>query len=237
MRKEPFTTESFVHVYNRGNRKEQIVHDEKDRWRFLQMLLFFNDEYAPLNLFREIKAMRPDDFYRTLVWPPSWPARKPLVKILAFSLLDNHFHLLLKEIRDGGITMFMRKLGTGMTNYYNIKYQQTGRLFQGAYKAKVVDSDLYLQYLSVYIQVRNPLELYPGGISQAVNEIENALKFALDYSYCSFADYGAGRNSSIIEKDILGEIFKTPNEYLRFARECLLGMNIEKTLSGYTFES
>jgi len=230
MRKEPFSVGSFVHVYNRGNRKQAIVGDAKDRWRFLQMLYYFNNRFSPENIFRELRKLWKSDFYKQFSWPQSWPERKPIVKILCFSLLDDHFHLLLKEIQTGGITMFMRKLGTGMTNYFNTKYQETGRLFQGAYKARLVDGDSYLRYLSAYIQVKNPLELYAGGLERAVKEFDKAFEVAVDYPFCSLADYAGERKSPIIDKDLLGELFSSPKEYKNFARDCILKTNFEEKL-------
>ncbi len=230
MRKEPFSVNSFVHVYNRGNRKQLIVRDAKDRWHFLQMLYYFNDYFSPANIFRELRELLKFDFNKKLVWPESWPKRRPLVKIIAFSLLDDHFHFLLKEIQEGGVTMFMRKLGTGMTNYSNTKHQESGRLFQGSYKARLVDSDIYLRYLSVYIQVKNIFELYPGGLEKAVKEFDKAFDFAVNYPFCSLADYATDRKSPILDKDVFEELFLSNREYKEFARECILGMNFEDKL-------
>lgn len=126
--------------------------------------------------------------------------------------------------------MFMRKLGTGMTNYFNTKYQETGRLFQGAYKARLVDKDIYLRYLSVYVQVKNPFELYVGGLEKAAKEFDKAFEFAVNYPFCSLADYAGKRKSPIIDKDLLEELFLSPKEYKKFARECILGMNLEEKL-------
>ncbi|MFH0803545.1 MAG: transposase [Candidatus Tagabacteria bacterium] len=194
------------------------------------MLYYFNNQVSPANIFRDLRDLLKSDFNRNFTWPAVWPARKPIVKILVFSLLKNHFHLLLKEIQEGGVTMFMRKFGTGMTNYFNSKYQEKGRLFQGAYKARLIDSDIYLKYLSVYIQVKNPFELYPGGLGKAVKEFNKAFDFAIDYPYCSLADYAGDRESPIIDKDLLGELFPNPKDYKNFARECILGMNLEEKL-------
>jgi len=126
--------------------------------------------------------------------------------------------------------MFMRKLGTGMTNYFNTKYQEKGRLFQGAYKARLIDSDIYLKYLSVYIQVKNPFELYRGGLEKAAKEFDRAFDFAIDYPYCSLADYAGDRESPIIDKDLLGDLFPSKKDYKKFARECILRMSLEKRL-------
>lgn len=236
MRKESFVPGEFYHVYNRGNRKREIVRDAKDRWHFLQLLYYCNNEDCFPNSFREIKGLFKLSLNKPFQWPKSWPSRKPIVKILAFSLMENHFHLLLKEIKEGGISAFMQRFGTGMTKYFNEKYQETGRLFQGPYKAKLVDEDLYLRYLSVYIQVKNPFELYPGGgIKRAMKEFDKAYEFAADYAYCSLGDYAGKRNSPIIDKDILADLFPTPREYKKFARECILGMNIDTILGDIAF--
>ena len=223
MRKEPFSVGSFVHVYNRGNRKQAIVRGAKDKWHFLQMLYYFNHENSVPTPFRVLKTLLKSDFSNHLIWPKVWRERKPIVKIIAFSLLENHFHLLLKEIKEGGVTKFMRKLGTGMTNYYNVKYQDSGRLFQGSYKARLVDKDNYLKYLSVYIQFKNILDLYPGGEEKAFHNFEDAFNFSLEYPYCSLADYGGERKSPIIEKDLLGELFLKKKDYKNFCRDCLVG--------------
>jgi putative transposase len=220
MRKEAFSVGSFVHAYNRGNRKQAIVKSARDRWHFLQMLYYFNNKASIPNTFRELKNLLKSDFNSRLIWPEAWRERQPIVKILAFSLLKNHFHLLLKEIKEGGITLFMRKLGTGMTNYYNVKYQESGRLFQGAYKARLADKDNYLKYLSAYIQFKNALDLYPGGIKKASKNFSKAFNFVLKYPYCSLADYAGGRKSPIIEKDLLGKMFPKKDDYKNFCRDC-----------------
>ena len=233
MRKEPFSVGSIIHAYNRGNPEELIVKNVKDKWRFLQMLFYFNNRFSPPNIFRELEKLFRSDLNvqaKQFVWPEIWPTRRSIVKILAFFLADNHFHLLLEEIQEGGITMFMRKLGDGMTCYFNKKYQQKGHLFQGAYKARVVDSDIYLRYLTAYIQVKNPLELYDGGLENAAKEFDKAFNSAIENPFCSLGDYAGDRNSPIIDRDILGEMFPSKKEYKKFAKDCILGMNLEEKL-------
>jgi len=236
MKRDKIIPGSFAHVYNRGNRKQPIVKDQKDRWHFLEMLYYFNDEFTAMNPFRDVqKVLRFNlngQFYR----PLDWPGQKPLVKIIAFSLLENHFHLLLKEIQVGGITKFMRKLGTGMASYSNTKYQEVGGLFQGTYKTKIIDKDEYLKYLSAYIQVKNVFELYPDGFDKAIRNFDEAYEWAIHYPYCSLADYSGKRNSPIIDKDVLGEMFSGPGEYKEFAKQCLVGINLEEKLGNLVIE-
>ena len=230
MRKEPFTVGSYVHVYNRGTRKQLIVRQASDKWHFLQMLYYFNNEISIANPFKKLNDKVDSKFSQKLIWPNNWFSQKPLVKIIVFSLMENHFHLFLKEIKKGGIGLFMRKFGTGMSKYFNAKYQEVGRLFQGSYKARVVDSDEYLRYLSVYIQVKNPFELYPRGFENAVRNFDAAFEWAVKYSYCSLADYVGRRNSPIINKDILGEMFESPEKYQEFAKNCMLTINFKEKL-------
>lgn len=232
MRVEPFTIGDYIHVYNRGNRKTEIVRCENDKWRFMQALRFFNDSHSSVNLLRQISLLK-SDFNRQcesvfeMGWPPNWPEKDPLVKILCYCLVPNHFHLLLKEIKEGGVSKFMQKLGVGYTNYFNLKHQEVGRVFQGAYKGRAIKNQIHLEYLSVYIQVINVLELFPGGLEKAFENIDEALRFAEQYPFSSFRDMMGIRKSLIIDKDILGEIFPTPEDYKKFTRDVLEGRKYE----------
>ena len=96
MRVEPFGVGSYVHAIKRGARGLPITEDESDQWRFLRLLYYMNDEFFDEHWYN---ADREGRFFR----PDRWPDREPLVRILAYTLMPNHFHLLLKEIRDGGI--------------------------------------------------------------------------------------------------------------------------------------
>lgn len=132
--------------------------------------------------------------------------------------------------------MFMKKLGDGMTGYFNLKHKETGRLFQGPYKSKIISEEIYFQYLSVYVQVKNVLELYPGGYERALQEFDKAYEWAIKYPYCSLADYAGERNSPIIDKDILGEFFSNPQKYKEFARQCLEQINLDEKLGKLALE-
>ena len=219
MRIEPFTTGSHVHVLKRGARGIDIVRSESDRWRFLRLLFFMNDEYADTNWMVITRGM--NLFYR----PRNWPQRKPLVDILAYTLMPNHVHLLLREIRSGGISLFMKKLGQSMTEHANYKYKEKGSLFQGAYKSKTIKINEYLQHLAIYIMVKNVFELYPKkGLMGAQANFENAWRWATTYPFSSFGDYaGVRADTPIITKGILAEIFDTPQKFKSFSREVVSG--------------
>jgi putative transposase len=230
MRKEPFSVNNYVHVYNRGNRKQPIVHDTKDKKRFLETLFYFNTEVTPPNFLRDITQSLLRSNLNRFEWPEYWQPRKPIVSIIAFVLMENHFHLLLKEIIEGGIARFMQRFGTGITMYYNTKYQESGKLFHGSYKARCVNDDIYLKYLSVYIQIKNTFELYPGGLKKATKEFNKAYNWAIDYPYCSLRNFIGKNDRGIIDRDIFLELFSSPKEFKEFAYDCMLGMDLEDKL-------
>lgn len=219
MRKEPFTVNSIVHVIKRGSRGTSIVRDDTDRWRFVLMLRHFNDEYVSENWFRDLMDEKMAD---TLNRPSVWLKQKKLVNILCYNLLDNHFHLLLQEIQDGGIAKFMQKIGIGMTNSFNQKYKEKGSLFQGAYRSRTVEDDVYFRYVSAYIQIKNSFELYQGGIKEAFADFDRAYNWVATYPYCSLGNYAGIRESPLIDKVMLSEMF-TPSEYKTFSRDFIDG--------------
>jgi len=202
MRKEPYGVGSFVHVIHRGTRGASIVRDVEDKDRFLLMLTHFNDEHQPANWFRDISDSSLSPFER----PALWPEQKKLVNIIAFCLLDNHFHLLLEEIQEGGISKFMQRLGTSMSYRYNLKYDEHGSIFQGSFRARTIDRDNYLRYVIAYIQLKNTLDMY-GRKIQAATDFEEAYEWARNYPYSSLIDCLGIVQRPIIEKEFLTGLF------------------------------
>ena len=217
MRKEPFGVGSFVHVVKRGSRGLPIVKDEGDRQRFLLMLAHFNDTHMPLNWYRDLVD---ESVVGSFKRPSAWPDQEPLIAIHGFCLLDNHFHLLLEEIRDEGIAQFMKRLGVGMVKRFNEKYHERGSLFQGSYRAKTIDDENYLKYVSVYIHVKNAFDVYPDGYERACRNFDRAYAWAQKYPYCSLGDYSGEHTRPLIKKEMLGELFTT-SEYDEFAKEMI----------------
>lgn len=222
---------SYGHIYNRGNRKQEIVRDAKDRWHFLQALYYLNHQgFSVANPSRELRGLLKSDINNRLVWPEELGKRKPLVKILCFKLMRNHLHLCVKQEVENGISLFMQRVGITVAKRFNERYQEVGSLFQGRYKGKLVDSDEYLMYLSVYIQVKNAFEEFPGGLKAALQDFDNAYDWVAKDPYSSLGDYAGDRKSPIIEKDILGPMFPTPESYREFAKQCMLDINLEDKL-------
>ena len=206
---------SFVHVIKRGTRGLPIVRDKADRDRFLLMLAHFNDEYQPANWFRDISSIP------LFARPPEWPDQKKLVRILSFCLLTNHFHLLLEETTEGGISKFMQRLGTGMSGHFNERYKERGSMFQGSYRSKTVSDDRYLRYVVAYIQIKNTFEMYPGARKRRPS-FDELYSWASHYPYSSLGDYLGLEERSIIDVSALSEMFPV-KEFKSFSRDFLLG--------------
>lgn len=217
MRKEPYGVGSFVHVIHRGTRGAPIVRDDEDKYRFLLMLTHFNDEHQPANWFRDISDPSIAPFER----PDLWPEQKKLVNIIAFCLLTNHFHLLLEETQEGGISKFMQRLGTGMSYRYNLKYEERGSIFQGSFRSRTVDRDNYLRYVITYIQLKNTLDMYSEKI-QSVSDFNNAYAWACKYPYSSLTDHSGICQRPIIEKDFLADLFSEVT-FKDFSRDFIEG--------------
>lgn len=238
MRVEPFAVGDYLHVLKRGGRGMEITKDYFDKTRFLHILYYMNDEYLDENW---VKIIYGDHGYgsRTTVnstvnfeRPPEWPERKPIVKILCYTLMPNHLHLLLKEILPGGVSKFMQKIGMSMTNHFNEKYKNKGSIFQGGYKSKTIKEDKYLRYLSSYIMVKNTFELYPEeGLIGARKNFNKAWEWAKNFEFSSLGEYCDIRDLPIIEKDVLGEIFTAKN-FKFFSRDVVLSGKWDENKKG-----
>lgn len=193
MRVEAYAVDSMLHITKRGARGMPIVRDAADTDRFARLLFYLNDEYRNENWEREVAGDVP--YSR----PQQWPERKPLVGVLAWVLMPNHFHLLLKEVQDGGISLFMRRLCGSMTMHFNAKYDEQGSIFQGSYRGRTVSDDDYARYVAAYVMVKNVYETYPGGLRRAVREFDTAWKWAIRQKHSSLPDYATDVSSPIID--------------------------------------
>lgn len=219
MRKEYSTIGSYAHVVQRGTRGFPIVRDETDRFRFLLMLTHFNDTFSSQNWHRDLSEANVQHSFNR---PAHWPIQERLVNIIAFCLVENHFHLILEELAEGSIARFMQRLGTGMAKRFNERYDERGSLFQGPYRSKTISDDYYFRYVSAYVQLKNALDVYPGGQEHARKDFGRAYDWVCSYPYSSLGDYTESFNRPIVEKDFLASLF-TPKEYRKFCKDFIYG--------------
>lgn len=180
IRKTNLIQGEYYHIYNRGNSKQKIFHDKEDYLRFTSLLYISNskESFNFYDLSRDINF----NVYQV-------ERNNLLVNIGAFCLMPNHFHILLVQIEDNGISKFMQKLSTAYSMYYNKKYERSGGLFEGKFKSQHADTDRYLKYLFSYIHL-NPVKLIQKDWKEkGIKNKKQAIEYLYNYSYSSYLDY------------------------------------------------
>jgi len=213
----PFVADQWYHCFNRGVDKRRTFMDVRDYERFLMLMYACNNAQAVhvSNFEQGIRSKRLSELLKK-------PREQQLVYFGAYSLMPNHYHMMLREKMDGGISSFMRKLGTAYTMYFNIRHERTGILFQGVFKSKHIDDDQYLSRVLSYIHA-NHAELHEPKWKSGVIRNRIALeKFLLEYRYSSLNDYTNIRAESTIldMQPVLevAEVRPTLSELLKQAR-------------------
>jgi putative transposase len=176
-RKDPFIIGERYHIYNRGIDKRKIFNSTKDYERFLSTLELFNTSLPASNTSRGSEKKKKDE--------------TRLVEIHDYCLMPNHYHLVLEQLVDNGISKFLQKVMTGYTMYFNLKNERSGVLFQGKTKSKLIDSDEYRIWLEQYLAF-NPLDLCePNWKTESIKDEEKALAFLKQYQWKKEFDYSA----------------------------------------------
>lgn len=198
-RKFTFENNGIYHIYNRGVDKRRIFMDEADYSRIIFLFEVCNSsESAPRNIKRYVKK-RKGDYHkiqnvqgRTLHIIDinnENQTTEPLVEIINWCLIPNHYHLCLRQLSDSGISKFLQKVMTGYTMYFNKKYERSGVLFQGKTKSKLVDSDDYFEYLQYYMDF-NPLDIFqPNWKNDGIKNKKEAKKFLENYLWNKRRNY------------------------------------------------
>ena len=210
-RKITFSVKEFYHLYNRGVEKRDIFVEKKD-WERFHKLLYVANSTIPFR-FIETEDQSIDTIDRG----------DPIVAIGAYVLMPNHFHILVKEITENGLSKFMEKLNTGYSMYFNKKYERVGPLFQGRFKGEHVDNDEYLKYLYAYIHL-NPIKLIePDWKEVGIKDEKRALKYISQYCYSSYEDYCGIRREegAILSKDEFPPYFSKDHDFKLYMNDWL----------------
>lgn len=213
MRKTIFAEGEYYHIYNRGVEKRNIFPNDKDRWRFLTIMFLFQLDNHIDNIGRLVKNVQHlelniEEFKIT-------PSNRN-VELICFCLMPNHYHLILKETKEKGISNFGQRLGNSYTKYFNTKYKRVGHLFSGNFQAAHITKDTYLKYLSSYIH-NNPKELD----FQRENECK--------YMWSSLTDYvNSNRWGELLKPKIIMDQFKNKNDYLSFVKENIKNKKLDQ---------
>jgi putative transposase len=222
LRKISFVKGEYYHLYNRGNSKQRIFRDKNDYARFLGLLFACNSSknFKIDNLNKKESLLNAS-------------RGNQIVHIGAYCLMPNHFHLLITDTEEGNISKFMQKVVTAYVMYYNKKYQRSGALFEGKFKAEHASTDRYLKYLFSYIHL-NPVKLVESKWREVgIQNKSKVLEYLGQYQYSSYLDYlGIGRQEKIVvdrnyfpdyfpnKKDFQREIF----EWINFSARSFLAV-------------
>lgn len=204
MRYENFARNEYYHVFGRGVNGENIFVDDEDRFRFIFLIIHFqspikiyNISWYTENFIKNGTFNLNEDKVNTLL-------KKRNIKLVAFSLMSNHFHFLAQNLEDGILSVYMHRVLTAYSKYFNAKYKKKGHVFEGPFGAVLAKNNTQLLHLSAYIH-KNPKE---------IKEWENNYD---RYPWSSYQDFiGLNRWGNFISTEIILGQFKNQLGYKEF---------------------
>jgi len=188
VRKTIFANEEIYHVFNLGVERRPIFMDKREYDRGLLTLNFYRFKNLSTGLAQVLKL---DQEKRNFFLSQLMKQKERLVDILGYCLMPNHFHLLLKQLTEGGITKFIGDFSNSYTRYFNTRNKRIGHLFQGVFKAIRIEDNEQLIHVLRYIHL-NPV------VSLVIKETDFE-----DYPYSSFSEYLSKREGFCHKKMIL----------------------------------
>ncbi|MEK7669543.1 MAG: transposase [Patescibacteria group bacterium] len=204
MRYENFAENEHYHIFGRGTNKEKIFIDKQDKTRFIFLIThlqspikIYNISWYTNNFIKRgtfgIKDEKVDEVLK-----------KRNIKLIAFALMTNHFHLLIQNLEDGILSVYMHRILTAYSKYFNAKYKKKGHVFEGPFRAVHTKNNEQLLHLSSYIH-KNPMEI--GGWENSYEK----------YPYSSYQDYiGLNRWGDFLSTEIVLKQFKDQLKYKDF---------------------
>jgi REP-associated tyrosine transposase len=205
--KRKIVENQYYHVLNRGNNKQPIFKDNKDWVRFLFLILHLQSSINIVNVSRQVNYFIRDKKFKIPNILLKEIINNRSVELVAFILMPNHFHLIVKNIERGGISKYMQRILNSHTKYFNTKNKISGHLFQGPFKIKHIEDDPQFLYLSAYIH-------------NNIREIMGRNQKEDSYLFSSYQDYvKENRWGSLLKPEIILDQFSNKEEYGDFVRK------------------
>ncbi len=212
-RKEKFVTGEIYHIVLRGIDGKELFKDVDDHYRGIFSIYEFNNSKSIEILKRRRDRFRIKKHLKLAKLggdPTSAQSdlRDKLVEVLLFSLMPNHTHFLVRQIKDGGIVKFMAKLGGGYARYFNLKYGRKGYVFQSRFLAVPIKTDEQLKVVFAYIHTNSVSLIEPKWKEKGIRSFNKVIKFIKKYKWSSFSDYLGKQNfPSVTDREFMLEIF------------------------------
>lgn len=206
IRKVNLVNDEYYHIFNRGNSKQKIFYDNEDYFHFMGLLFACNSENN-FRMFGLGVKESPYDFERG----------KQLVSIGSFCIMPNHFHILITQIDENGISKFMQKLLTAYSMYYNKKYKHAGGLFEGKFKSEHLNNERHLKYLFSYIHLNSIKLIQKDWKEVGIKNKKEALEYLHNYQYGSYLDYLEEKRvqNNILNKEAFPKYFPNKKMFIK----------------------
>jgi putative transposase len=224
MRKTLFAPGEYYHLINRGNNHQQIFLDDRDRVRFLFLILYFQSTIPLSNVSLHVTKFNQHRKFGVAEGIKNLILENRTVELINFALMPNHFHLTVQETKNSGISQYMQRVLDAYTKYFNTRYKKSGHLFQGPFKAIHVGNNTQFLYLSAYIH-RNPRELKKWHNKE------------LTFPWSSYQDYvKENRWGELLQSKHVLEQFKNAQEYNDFVETSTAKDLRQQITREFTFE-
>ncbi len=206
-RKITFLNNSYYHIFNRGIDRRPTFISKKEYNRAMELLYFYQFASIPIR-FSKFSVL---PIHKQQIYIDKMIESGKIVEIVAYCLMPNHFHLLIKQKKDNGISIFTSNIVNAYTKYFNTKHERTGPLFQGIFKAVYVETDEQLLHLTRYIHL-NP-------VTSSLIKLDE-LKA---YPWSSYPLYILqDNNDSIVDKKEVSQILSAVPKYEEFVEDQVL---------------
>lgn len=191
-RKVPLMSGEIYHLYNRGVDKRIVFTNDSEYPRFLNTVLYY--QYPQQLRFSWKELAKSKTGLKN--------ENNAIVKILSFNLMPNHFHLLVRQLTDNGITKFMHNIGTSYTNFFNTKHHRSGSLFQGRFQSVHIKTNEQFLHTMRYIHLNHV--------------VSGLVKKPEDWPWSSHLDYLGLRKPSLLDTQEILSCFSSLTDYKKF---------------------
>lgn len=200
-RKLVFANSCYYHVFNRGLDRRDVFTSSREYLHAKKLVSYYSFHKPPVKYSKYVKLhdSRKVQIQESLT--------QKAVEVIAYCFMPNHFHFLLRQEVEGGVTEFASNFTNSYTKYFNLRHKRLGPLFQGLFKAVYVESDEQLVHLSRYIHL-NPVTSHIiqfGDLST--------------YPWSSYIEYAGNSKQHIASSQIIRSFFKDQSDYVSFCKD------------------